>query len=435
MNIDFRYGRETIGLAVPDNTAVYAAAFPAPAGSAEEQVLAAISRPAGVAPLRAALAQRRSGPVVVVVSDMTRPIPYRAFLPGLLAELESAGVPRGEIVVLIATGMHRASTAAEREQMFGPQIVRDYRIVAHDAEDDEALAALDGRSAAGARVRLNRQYVEAGFRLVTGLVEPHFMAGFSGGRKAVCPGLSALQTIERFHGAVMLDSAAATNAKLAGNPCHEEACSVARLAPPDFTVNVVLDGERRLVRAFAGGLEPAHEAACAFVRECACPAVEQPADVVLTSSGGDPLDATFYQCVKGFVSCLPAVRGSGTILAFGGCAEGVGSREYEQTMRGYAGRWMQFLLDIRKPGLFTKDQWQFQMHSRALMKVDLENLHFVTDGLPAETLAQLSVQGHAVAPCAVQSTLQALLDKHAGEGTTLAVLPDGPYCAPVVGGL
>jgi nickel-dependent lactate racemase len=430
MNINVSSGREEFELRIPDSAELFVSTYPAPAATAAELVLDAVRAPLGAAPLRAALSSRRPGKVVVVVSDLTRPIPYATFLPALLAEIESAGVARAEILILVATGMHRPSTDAERQEMFGPETVDGYRIEDHRAEDEAGLASIPGRSASGAAVRLNLRFVEAGFRIVTGLVEPHFMAGFSGGRKGVCPGLSSLDTIRNFHGEPFLADPRAMNAVLSGNPLHEESLSVARLAGVDFTLNVVLEKSRRVVRAFAGGLEPAHDAACAFVRTCAVRPVRRPADVLLTSSGGYPLDVTFYQCVKGFVSGLPTVHQGGTIIAFGGCAEGVGSPEYVGLLKRYAGRWKEFLADIRHPGVFTKDQWELQMQARALEKVGKQGLHFVTDGLAQDTLDFMTITGHAADHGKVGPKVQSLLDRVLAADSTLAVFPEGPYCVP-----
>jgi lactate racemase len=427
----FLHHTNEVILDLPPHTEVYAPNYPAPDDSAAALALQAIRAPIGCPSLAACLAARRRGEVVIAVSDVTRPIPYATFLPELLGEVEAAGVPRSEVLLLIATGMHRPSTPAERRAMFGESVIAHYRIEDHRAEDDSNLADIPGRSASSASIRLNRRFVEAGFRLTTGLVEPHFMAGFSGGRKAICPGLASLDSVRKFHGPAFMADPRSCNGNLAGNALHAESLSVARLCPPDFTLNVVLDRSRQIVRVFAGELESAHAAACDFVRDCACPAVLQPADVVVTSSGGYPLDATFYQCVKGFVSCLSAVRPGGTLIAFGGCSEGVGGPEYGGLMRQWSGRWQEFLADIRLPGVFTKDQWQFQMHTRALKKVGVENLHFVSDALPAATLGELSVTGHAAAPGQVGESVGELVRRALGPARTLAVFPEGPYCAPI----
>ncbi len=430
MEISLRYGRRRVTVHVREDATVYESEYPEPADEPAQTVLQAVRAPIQPPSLKEALRARRAGPVVVICSDVTRPIPYHAFLADLLAEVVEAGVRRDDILILIATGMHRPCTPEEQRQMLGPA-ADGYRVLNHDVGDESQLVELPVRSGAGSPVRLNRHYVEAGFRLITGLVEAHFMAGFSGGRKAVCPGLTSLDTIRQFHGYEFLNHPLARNATLEGNPLHEEALSVARAAPAEFSVNVVMDQRRWLVRAFAGDMEAAHEAACRFVARCACPRVERPVDVVLTSSGGYPLDATFYQCVKGFVSCLPAVREGGSIIALGGCSEGIGSPEYSRTMKRYDGRWRRFLEDIRTGRSFVRDQWQYQMHARALEKVGRKNLHFVTDGLPPSELARLSVSPHCVRAEGVQDTVQALLDRMTRSGASVAVLPEGPYCAPV----
>ena len=430
MQISLPYGSGTVELTLPDDAVVYGTSFAPPDATAAELVYDALMQPVGTMQLDDLLRRPRKGEVVVVVSDITRPVPYPEFLGVLMHEVEAAGVPDDDVVILVATGMHRPSTPEERLRMLGPAAER-YEVVDHRADDDSTLVTLPGKSWAGSRVRLNRRYVDAGFRIATGLVEPHFMAGFSGGRKAVCPGLASLESIRQFHGAEFLGSALACNARLSGNPCHEEAMSVARMAPPEFMLNVAMDSARRVARAFAGDMELAHQRACEFVRDSACPRVAAQADVVLTPCGGHPLDATFYQCVKGMVSCLPTVRPGGTVIAFGSCSEGIGSPQYAGLMAEYADRWREFLDDIAKPGFFVRDQWELQMQTRALERVGEEGLHFITDGLDFPRIATLTVNGHAVEPGRVAETVQELLEQAATGGRTVAAIPEGPYCAPV----
>ena len=216
--------------------------------------------------------------------------------------------------------------------------------IAMPGADD--LVELSGKTSSGNTVRLNRRFMQAGFRILTGLVEPHFMAGFSGGRKAVCPGLADLATLHSFHGYRFLAAYRWPATRISRETPAPGGFIRGQPGGIDFTLNVVLNRSRQVVRAFAGDLEAAHEAACQFVAAHACPPVRQEASVAITSSGGYPLNATFYQCVKGFVSCLPAVKTGGTIIAFGGCREGIGSEPYTQTMLAYAGRWAQFLREI-----------------------------------------------------------------------------------------
>lgn len=427
----FLYDREKLTLNLPDSATVYKSHFPAPAAPAGELVFQTLEKPYGAPRFEEVLKTRRAGKTVIVVSDITRPIPYFSFLPQMLERIEAAGVPRDEILILVATGMHRVSSKAEHIEMFGEFVANHYAITDHCADDADGLADVPGKSWSGNSIVLNRHLVEAGFRISTGLVEPHFMAGFSGGRKAICPGCSSLDTVRNFHGEPFLADARACNANLDGNPLHLESLSVAKALGVDFTLNVVLNDNRQVVRAFGGELEAAHEAACNFVKTCACPTVEQEADVIITCSGGYPLDATFYQCVKGFVSCLPAVKSGGTIIAFGGCTEGIGSPEYTATMSEFGGgKWHLFPEHIRKPGVFVKDQWQFQMHCRTLAKLGEENLRFITAGLAGEKLAKLSVNPVSVPHSKLQSTIQALIDEAVAADKTIAVFPEGPYCAP-----
>ncbi len=426
----FQCDQETIAIRVPDDAIVYISKFPAADRTPAQCTQDALARPCGSSPLADLVRRRRAGNVVVVVSDITRPIPYATFLPNVLATIESAGVRREEILILIATGMHRSSSQDERRQILGGEIAAGYRIEDHDSTAAD-LVELPGKTWSGNTVRLNRRFVEAGFRIITGLVEPHFMAGFSGGRKSVCPGLANLATLSNFHGYEFLANPKACGGNLEGNPCHLESLSVARQIGVDFSLNVVLNNERQVLRAFAGELEASHEAACKFAASCVCPPVKRLADVAITSSGGYPLDTTFYQCVKGFVGCLPAVRPGGQIIAFGGCREGIGSSVYAQIMFQYSNRWKQFLSDISRGDQFFKDQWEFQMHARALERVGRENLHFLTPGIPQEQLAKLTVAGHTAKANEMEQRVQKLVDQAAGAGKVVAVFPEGPYCAPV----
>lgn len=431
MKISIPFDDIFLDIAVPENTVVYRTAYPEPAGTAAQIVMDALDHPIGSLPFKAALAGRRSSEVVIVVSDITRPIPYKTFLPEMLDEIATAGVKKDDIRILVATGMHRPGTDEERRYMFG-DIAGQYIIEDHDAEG--TLEKIEGRSHSGRPVFLNKSFVNAGFRIITGLVEPHFMAGFSGGRKAVCPGLVSLETIQTFHGYDFLNSANAVNANLDGNPCHQEALSVARLAAVDFSVNVVLDTQKLVIRAFAGGLEAAHLEACAFVRDHACPAVREESDVVLTGCGGYPLDATFYQCVKGIVAAIPAVKPGGLIIAAGGCREKMGSTEYCGLMRSCADDYRGFLHRIRNAETVDKDQWQFQMQTRALEKVGNEGIVMFSNGLDDSESQYIAGRHQRVSSETAEKEIQAFINTLVSSGKRLAIIPEGPYCTPVSGG-
>ena len=431
-NVHFRYGKEDLKLSVPDDSIVYAPQYEPVNTDASEMLLDSITNPTGCLPLKSQLKKRRKGNVVIVVSDITRPIPYRIFLPLLLDYIVNEGIDREQIVIVVATGMHRPSTRDEKVYMFGKETVENYTIIDHEAENDASLSLLEGRSWSGAGVSLNRTYVEAGFRILTGLVEPHFMAGFSGGRKTVCPGLASLQTVQMFHGYGFLSHPSAANTVLEDNPCHLENTSIAQMCPADFSINLVLDQERNINRIISGEQFVSHEKTVAYVREKSCSTVSTLADAAITSCGGYPLDDTFYQCVKGFVNCLPAIKDKAEIIAFGSCGEGTGSPEFTSIMKKYAFRHGDFLNDIRDGLFFIKDQWQLQMHIRVLEKTGQQNLHFYTTNIPSDELALLSVTGHAVFKEHLTDAIQRRVDEIVASGKTIAVFPEGPYCSPML---
>jgi lactate racemase len=428
MLLEIPYDKTALVIDVPESAIVYRSSYPEPAASASAAVSEALKNPIGSPALQQALARRRKGKVVIVVSDITRPVPYRDFLPALIGEIGSAGIRPDEILILVATGMHRPSTPEERQYMFG-DIAEKYQIEDHDAEGE--LKEIDGRSFSGRRVSLNRSFVDAGFRIVTGLVEPHFMAGFSGGRKAICPGLVSLETIQAFHGYDFLKNPKAANAILEGNPCHDEALSVARLAGVDYSLNVVLDGSKRLVAAFAGELEAAHKKACSFVREHACPVVKNETDAVITGCGGYPLDATFYQCVKGMIGAIPAVKPGGKIIAAGCCMEHMGSKEYRDIMFTHSQNCGGFLEHIKKSCRVEKDQWELQMQIRAIDKVGAGGLVFLSSGLDEEEVKYISARPFNSDTVSINNSLKETVDKLVKEGKSIAVIPEGPYCTPL----
>jgi nickel-dependent lactate racemase len=432
MKVELQYGLEQISLEVPEDSFVYKSKYKKSAKSASDLMMESIAKPFDSRHFSDRLQNRKKGDVVIVVSDITRPIPYSEFLPQMIdVIILQNGVAKSEITILIATGMHRASTSSERRRMFGEFIVSNYRIIDHNCEKDDELEKLDGLSWSGSEVRLNKHYVRAGFRIVTGLVEPHFMAGFSGGRKAICPGLVSLESIRKFHGYDFLSHPNAAGGVMKDNPCHLENTSVAKLCPPDFAVNIVLDDQKKVNAVISGELSSSHIKAVDYVRSACCPVVERQAEVAVTSCGGYPLDATFYQCVKGFVNCLPAVKTRGEIISFGSCMDGIGSPEYTALMKEYSGKHLEFIEYIKNSGTFIKDQWEFQMHIRALDRVSVENLHFYTSIIPQPELALLSVQPHSLPVSQIADSIQKQIDQAVKAKKQLAVFPEGPYCSPI----
>ncbi|NLA40261.1 MAG: nickel-dependent lactate racemase [Smithella sp.] len=429
MKAEIRYHHTLLDIDFPDTSRIYRSSYEPPAAVESELVLQAIRNPICSESLVDSIKKKPRSNVMIAVSDITRPIPYRKFLPVLLDEIESTGIDRKHITLLIATGMHRPSTKEERAFMFGDDIAGRYKILDHDAEGD--MVSIAGTSYSGAPIKLNRDFAQADYKIVIGLVEPHFMAGFSGGRKTLCPGLSSPETIQHFHGYEFLSHPKAGIALLEGNPCHEEALSVAKLACVDFSLQLVVNHEKRIVKAFGGDLFETHHQACNYVKGKACPIVEAEADVVLTGCGGYPLDATFYQCTKALVTALPCVKKGGTIIAVGGCVEGVGSQAYENMLRKYRNDFPRFIRDISKATDIVKDQWQIQMQARVYEKTGLDNLYFFSHGIASGADAFLGAKIMEAGSERITGELQKTVDNLARQGCSFVVIPEGPYCAPL----
>lgn len=428
MKAEIRYHNTLLHVEFPDTSRIYLSSYDTPAASAKELALKSVRNPIGSESLVDSIKKRPPSSVVIAVSDITRPIPYRDFLPALLEEIASAGIDRKSITILIATGMHRPSTAEERLFMFGKELAESFAIVDHDAQGE--MAVLSGKSHSGAPVKLNSIFAKADYKIVIGLVEPHFMAGFSGGRKTICPGLSSLDTIKQFHGYEFLSHPNAFSSRLEKNPCHEEALSVAKLAGVDFSLQLVVNHEKKIVKAFGGDLFESHAVACRYASQKACPVVDAEADVVVTGCGGYPLDAIFYQCVKALVNALPCVKNGGTMIAAGGCEEGVGSQTFEAMLRKYRNDFSGFIRDIKKTSDVVKDQWQIQMQTRIYEKTELNKIHFLTHGIASGHSSFLGVNIIEAASDRVVEKLQKTIDDLAGKGCSFAVIPEGPYCAP-----
>lgn len=379
---------------------------------------AALSAPLRCRPLKELGRGKRT--VCIVVSDITRPVPNREILPPILAHLNAAGISRENILLLIATGLHRSTMRAELFEMFGEHIVRQYRIEDHDGRDLSMHRYL-GSTPRGIPVWVDKRYLDADLRIVTGLVEPHLMAGYSGGRKAICPGISAVETIRRWHGPELLESERACVGSLEGNPVHEEALAAAALAGCDFAVNVVLDSRRRVAALYAGALNDVFDAAVAAFNRIGVVHIDRPAPIIVTSSGGYPLDATWYQAIKGLTGALPAIERGGTMIMAAGLREGVGGDDFRGLVASTRS-FDEFMRKLREPGYFVIDQWQYE----ELAKVARH----------AQIMVCSDVSRHAdlarslVAPVeSVEAAVQKALLRH-GKDAGIIVIPQGPYILP-----
>lgn len=421
MRVILDYGRTGLPVELPDETIGPLTIRDVP--PLEDPIAAveeALANPLGTPPLKELARGRRNA--CVVICDITRPVPNRILLPPLLRTLEEAGIRRENILLLVATGLHRPNEGAELEEMVGPEIVRNFRIENHRGKNLEEHAYL-GTTPRGVPVYIDRRYVEADLKITTGLIEPHLMAGYSGGRKVICPGLAALETVKVWHGPDFLEDPRADCGILEGNPVHEENTRIAWMAGCDFIVNVCIDGQRRLTWVGAGHMELAWRQGVRFCEQCVKVTLDEPMDVVVTSSAGYPLDTTWYQAVKGLTGALPIVKRGGTIILAASLSEGVGSPEFQQLIRDNPDLG-EFKRRILGKDYFVMDQWQLEELAKVLEKCKVK---VYSDGLPAETLRQCYVEPVESVEAAVSQCLAEY-----GPKARLAVIPKGPYVLPTL---
>ncbi|MCS7238064.1 MAG: nickel-dependent lactate racemase [Thermoguttaceae bacterium] len=417
MEVLLDFGRQGLRVDLPERNLVKVLGYrPAQPLADPRSVLAErLENPRGTPPLVDLARGKRSA--CVAVCDITRPVPNPLILSELLPTLEKAGIPRSNIIILIATGLHRPNEGRELEEILGRWVLENYRIENHHGQDLEEHAYL-GESPRGVPVWIDRRWLEADLKIAVGLIEPHFMAGYSGGRKLICPGLAGLPTVRAWHSPQFLEHPLARSGVLLGNPVHEENTWIARRAGCDFTVNVVLDEKRRIVHVEAGEMEAAFLAGVQVVDVMVRDKVPQPVDVVITTGAGYPLDATFYQCVKGMVAAEPIVKPGGTVILAAEMSEGIGSGEFAQIFEENHSV-EEFLDRISGGEYFRMDQWQLEEMAKVKRKA---RIVVVTTGLPKERLSRLFVEPADSVETAVADCLARY-----GQEATIAVMPKGPY--------
>lgn len=423
MRVRFEYGRTGLEANLPADRVVrklaYKDAPPIPDPVSELNRVLAL--PTGT-PSLAELAKGRRD-ACIVICDITRPVPNEMMLRPMLAILEEAGIPRNKITILVATGLHRPNEGDELVEMVGQHIYDNYRIANHHGQAIDEHTYL-GASPRGVPIWIDSHYVRADLKITTGLIEPHLMAGFSGGRKLICPGIAALETVKVWHGPDFLENPKADCGILDGNPVHEENTWIGRHTGCDFILNVVIDSERRPLKFVAGDMEQAFLEGVDFVRGVVRDTVPEPVDIVVTSCAGYPLDTTFYQAVKGMTGALPIVKQGGTIILAASLTEGIGSPQFQQLFRENA-TLEGFVERILGKDYFVMDQWQLEELAKVRRKAKVK---VVSDGLPANVLNGLFVEA---APTIEQAVAESLAEY--GPQAKIAVIPKGPYVLAQVG--
>jgi nickel-dependent lactate racemase len=421
-----KYGKTGLDIDFPDSwTVVKIEKKHMPLLEAPQQSLQqALSQPVGAPPLEES-AQHASS-ACILICDITRPVPNGTILPLLIRRLIKAGMKPDAITILVATGLHRPNEGAELLELVGDQWVLDtVKVENHFARNDEDHVDL-GQTIDGLPIRLDRRFVGADLKIVTGLVEPHFMAGFSGGRKLIMPGIAHQDAIRRFHTARYLENPKATNCVLEGNPLHEAQREIVRKVSMVTAINTVIDEQRRLAFMNYGEIEKSHTAAVKFLRPFVEIPVPQKFATVVTSAGGYPLDHTYYQTVKGIVGAMDILRPNGNLVIVSECSEGMGSKEYIQAQK----RLLQmgpekFLKRLISKQVAEIDEWQTEMQ---LKPMRVGSLHLFSEILPDVQRPITGVRQVTSLP----ETLQACVQLHGDQ--QVAVIPDGPYTIPVFTG-
>ena len=416
MRIHLAFGKTGLALDLPEGYRYRvletrsAAPLPDPQGALE----AALDEPIAAPGIEELAHGKRSA--AISVCDITRPAPNRMTLPPLLARLERAGVPRDNIIILIATGLHRPASEAEIREICGERIAAAYRIENHHARDLAEHRPL-GTTASGVPVHIDERFVSADLHITLGFIEPHMMLGYSGGRKLIAPGLAAQETIKVLHSPKFMRDARAVEGSIADNPLHRELLEIARMARHDFALDVALARDRSIAGIFAGRPEAAHARGVEFVSRLMLETLEEPVDAVITTSAGYPLDLTYYQSIKGITAASHILKPGGRILLLAACQEGAGAPEFSNML--LAGESETAFLDRIADAPVIVDQWQLE---KLALVTRRSRVWYYVPGLPAEYRSKLWGRCCASAEAAIRELTDGL-----APGSAIGIIPEGPY--------
>jgi len=421
MVVEIDYGKEGFSLNLP-NTVCVDVITPKYVPIIRDQgkaILNAVGDEAVGPPLHKLVSSMDS--VGVAISDITRPVPYKIILPAVLKAIEH--VPRRQITFFVATGTHRDNTDKELALMLGEEIVQHFKIVQNNARDRSTFVDI-GQSKSGNTFLINKEFMECDKRILTGFLEPHFFAGFSGGGKAVMPGLAYIGTIMQNHSPKKIESTNARWGVTSGNPIWEEIQEAAYISDPTFLINVTLNRGKEITGVFAGEFQEAYRIGCDFAREISMVRVKHPYDIVITSNSGYPLDLNMYQSVKGMSAAAQIVKQDGSIIIAADCWDGIPDHgDYGNLL--YGSKTADLLLEkIKVNGFTVQDMWQAQIHASICKKTDV---YFYS-----RNLSETQVTGafmHYVDN--IEKTVARLICKY-GRNVSVCVLPEGPQTIPYI---
>jgi len=417
MHIRLRYGEAGLDLEFPETANFAGVLYPQEAEilpRPKDSVLQSLIRPIASEPLKELARGRQDA--VIVISDITRPVPNALLLPIIIRQLVESGIPDEKITILVATGIHRPNEGAELERLVGKEIASSYRIINHFSKHQDDMV-LVGHIGDGVPALVNRHYLAADLKILTGFIEPHMWAGYSGGRKSILPGISSVKTLEFMHGPEMVAHPQTRYGILEGNPFHEAGLSIMEQAGADFIVNVTLNTSKKITGVFSGHPVKAHLEGVEFLERHCVAMLDEPLDFVVTTNAGAPLDCNLYQTAKGISGVAGATREGGVILIATECLEGFGSEEYRAVFE-HATTPQAFIEKLMKKEFFLPDQWCAQETYQVMLKNEIW-VH--TRGIDAATLKRF----HFKPVEDLSRAIAELLDRF-GRDARWAIVPDGP---------
>jgi nickel-dependent lactate racemase len=415
MKVDLAYGRGMLGIEVPKTAVVIEPAHQSGLADERAALRQRLDQPTGAPPLREAI--RAESRICIVFTDITRATPNERLIPWLLEYLEENGARRENITLLNSLGTHRPNTYEELCKLLTRDVVDHYRVLNHEPENPAAHVQF-GVTRSGTPALINRHLIDADLRIITGFIEPHFFAGFSGGPKGIMPGVAALETVMSNHGRVNLSDPNSTFGITEGNPVWEEMRDIALRIGPSFLINVTLNSERAITGVFAGDLIESHREGWQFVKKSAMQPVDQLFDIVVSTNSGYPLDLNLYQAVKGMSAAARIVKPGGTIILAAECSTGIPSGSAFDSLLRKAQSSEDILRLIAEETY--PEQWQAQI--QALIQRTARVYLY-------SSLSEDHVRTAHLLHCAdISDTIAALLRNH--PDASIAVLPHGPLTIP-----
>ena len=362
--------------------------------------------------------------VCILVCDITRPVPNKLFLKQIIIKFINAGISADNILIIIATGLHRPASQDEINEIIGSSwVLKNIKIENHFARDDSMHKNI-GTTKQGNIVKLDKRFVDADIKIATGLVEPHFMAGYSGGRKVIAPGIAHADTITTFHSARYMENPNATSCNLINNPLHEDQLEIVNMIGQVYAINCVIDEERNLSYINFGEIISSHMKAVNFVASFAKVKCNNSYNTIITSAAGAPLDGTFYQTVKGMVTPLEILKKGGDLIITSECSEGLGSEEFIASQKKLLEIGPnKFLENILKKDFAAIDEWQTEMEIKSLIK---GNIFLFSEGLSEKDKLYTGVN----IINNIAKTIDESIKRH--NNNNIAIIPEGPYVIPAI---